>query len=118
MRTLIMLSAQQQMTPLLEVSNCSKVFFIQTLRTMKTMKNMPIQTGTYTYNVAQVSSNYLKPLCKNYSTISDTYSFSRGLSTLPPLEEDEGNVSCDVESLFTNIPVSETAHYIIDQIYI
>lgn len=85
---------------------------------MKTMKNMPIQTGTYTYNVAQVSSNYLKHLCKNYSTISDTHSFSRGLSTLPPLEEDEGNVSCDVESLFTNIPVSETAHYIIDQIYI
>ena len=30
------------------------------------------QTGTYSYNAAQVISQYLKPLCKNEFTINDT----------------------------------------------
>ena len=36
------------------------------------------QTGTYSYNVAQVISQYLKPLYKNKFTINDTQSFSGG----------------------------------------
>ena len=39
------------------------------------------------------------------------------LSNLPPLIEDEEDVSYDVESLFTNIPIKETIDYIIEQIY-
>ena len=39
------------------------------------------------------------------------------LSNLPPLSEDEEDVSYDVESLFTNIPIKETIDYIIEQIY-
>ena len=39
------------------------------------------------------------------------------LSDLPPLQDNEEDVSYDVESLFTNIPIAETIDYIISQIY-
>ena len=74
------------------------------------------QTETYSYNEAQVISQYLKPLCKNEFTINDTQSFSADIKNIPPLQEDE-DVSYDVESLFTNIPINETIDYILDQIY-
>ena len=74
------------------------------------------QTGTYSYNAAQVISQYLKPFCKNEFTINDTQSFSADIKNIPPLQEDE-HVSYDVESLFTNIPINETIDYILDQIY-
>ena len=35
------------------------------------------QTGTYTYNAAQMISNCLKPVCKNENTINNTQSFSQ-----------------------------------------
>ena len=35
-----------------------------------------------------------------------------------PLQEDEEDVSYDVESLFTNIPVRETIDFILDEIYV
>ena len=35
----------------------------------------------------------------------------------PPLQEDEEDVSYDLESLFTNIPINVTIYYILDQIY-
>ena len=40
------------------------------------------------------------------------------LSSIPPLQGDEEDVSYDAESLFTNIPIQETINYIIDQIYV
>ena len=40
------------------------------------------------------------------------------LSSIPPLQDDEEDVSYDVESLFTNIPIQETINYIIEQIYV
>ena len=82
------------------------------------LKFCPIidQTGTYSYNTAQVISQYLKPLCKNKGTINDTQSFSADITNIPPLQEHE-DVSYDVESLFTNIPINETIDYILDQIY-
>ena len=81
------------------------------------LKFRPIidQTGTYSYNAAQVISHYLKPLCKNKFTINDTQSFSADIKNIPPLQEDEEDVSYDVESLFTNIPINETIDYILDQ---
>ena len=75
------------------------------------------QTGTYTYNAAQVISNYLKPLCINEYNIKDTLQFPQLLKDLPPLKDDE-YVFYDAESLFTNIPLKETIHYIVEQIYV
>ena len=40
------------------------------------------------------------------------------LSSIPPLQDDEEDVSYDVESLFTNIPIQETINYITEQIYV
>ena len=35
------------------------------------------------------------------------------LSSIPPLQDDEEDVSYDAESLFTNISIQETTNYII-----
>ena len=40
------------------------------------------------------------------------------LSSIPPLQDDEEDVSYDVESLFINIPIQETINYIIEQLYV
>ena len=75
------------------------------------------QTGTYTYNAAQVISNYLKPLCINEYNIKDTLQFPQLLKDFPPLKDDGEYVSYDVESLFTNTPLKETVD-ILEQIYV
>ena len=76
------------------------------------------QTGTYTYNAAQVIYNYLKPLCINEYNIKDTLQFRQLLKDLTPLKDDEEYISYDVESLFANIPLKETMNYILEQIYV
>ena len=63
----------------------------------------------------QVISQYLKPLCKNEFTINDRQSFSADIKNIPTLQEYE-DVSYDMESLFTNIPINETIDYSLDQI--
>ena len=87
--------------------------------TKEQFKFRPIidQTGTYTYGAAQVISQYLKPLSKNDFAIEDTQSFSKKFTDFPPIENEEEDVSYDVESLFSNIPLKETVNYILDQIY-
>ena len=40
------------------------------------------------------------------------------IKELPPLQEDEEDVSYDIESLFRNIPINNTIDYILDQIYV
>ena len=40
------------------------------------------------------------------------------LSSIPPLQDDEEDVSFDVESLSTNIPIQQTINYITEQIYV
>ena len=84
------------------------------------LKFRPIidQTGTFTYNAAKVIPDYLRPLCKNEYSINDAQKFPSMLSSFPPLQDDEEDVSYDVESLFTNIPIQETINYIIEQIYV
>ena len=84
------------------------------------LKFCPIidRTGTYTYKAAKVISQYLKSLCKSEYTIKDTHSFAKLIKELPPLKEDEEDVSYDIESLFTNIPINDTIDYILDQIYV
>ena len=77
------------------------------------------QTGTCTYNAAQVISNYLKPLytCNEY-IIGNTQDFSKLIQEQSPLQLDEEYVSYDIESLFTNVPITETIEYILDEIYV
>lgn len=86
----------------------------------KDLKFRPIiaQTGTYTYNAAQVIGKYLQPLVKdNRYIIRNTQDFPAILKSQPPLADDEEYVSYDVESLFTNIPVEDTINYIVTKIY-
>ena len=42
--------------------------------------------------------------------------FPSMLSLIPPLQDDEEDVSYDVDSLCTNILIQETINYIIEQI--
>ena len=89
--------------------------------TIDNLKFRPIiaQTGTYTYNAAQVIAKYLKPLCsRNNYIIRNTQEFPMYLKQQDLLLPDEEYVSYDVESLFTNVPVHETTDYILQEIYI
>ena len=45
------------------------------------------------YIAAKVKSDYLKPLCKNEYSISDSQKFSSMLSSILPLQDDEEDVS-------------------------
>ena len=59
--------------------------------------------------------------CRRYLyqvSIYDTPKFPSMLSSIPPLQDDEEDVSYDLESLFTNILLQETINYIIEQIYV
>ena len=80
------------------------------------LKFRPIidQTGTYTHKATKVISQYLKPLCDSEYTIKDTQSFAKFIKELPPLKEDKEDVSYDIESLFTNIPINNAIDYILD----
>ena len=72
------------------------------------------QTGTCTYNAAQVISNYLKPLytCNEY-IIGNTQDFSKLIQEQSPLQLEEENVSYHIELLFTNVPITETIECIL-----
>ena len=64
------------------------------------MKFRPIiaQTGTYTYNAAQVIASYLKPLTEeNPNIIRNTQDFPTLLKEQPPLDIDEEFDSYNVE---------------------
>ena len=49
--------------------------------------------------------------------LCNTQSFAEDIKNIQPLQEDEEDISYDVESSFTNIPINETIDYILDQIY-
>ena len=73
-------------------------------------------TEPYTYNTSKVIANYLRPLSKNQYTISDTLKFPDLLKRADTNDNYE-DVSYDVESLFTSIPVAETIQYILNRVY-
>ena len=76
--------------------------------TVGKLKFRPIigQTGTYTYNAAQVIAKYFKPLCSgNNYIIRNTQEFPMSLKQQDLLSPDEEHVSYDVESLFPNVQV-------------
>ena len=77
------------------------------------------QSGTYTYNAAQVFTNYFKPLYSNNEyIILNTQEFAKMIREQDPLKSNEQYVSEDVESLFANVPVHKTIEYIINEIYV
>ena len=43
--------------------------------------------------------------------IKDTQSFAKLIKELPTLKEDKEDVSYDIESLFTNIPINDAVDY-------
>ena len=63
--------------------------------TAPNLKFRPIidQTGTFTCNAVKGISDYLRPLCKNEYSINDTQKFPSMLSSVPPLQDDEEDVS-------------------------
>ena len=66
----------------------------------------------------KVVSDCLRPLCKNEYSTNDTQKFPSMLSSIPPLQDDEEDVSYDVGSLLTNLPIQETINYIIELMFI
>ena len=74
------------------------------------------QTGTCIYDASKVVAQFLKPLARNEFTISDTLAFPELLKNIENSDDYE-DVSYDVESLFTSIPIKETIDYIIHKIY-
>ena len=76
------------------------------------------QTGTYTYKASKVIAKYFGPQAKKDYTIRDTLSFPDLLKSAPSDDDNDEDVSYDVESLFTSIPVQETIDYILYKIYV
>ena len=89
--------------------------------TLENLKFRPIitQSGTYTYNVAQVIADYLKPLCSDNDCIMrNTQEFLKLLQQQDPLLPNDEYVSYDVKSLFAIVPIQEKIDYILDEIYV
>lgn len=87
--------------------------------TVENLKLRPImdQCGTMVYTAAQIIAEYIRPLNDSKYIIQDTLKFPNILAE-QDLKTDEEDISYDVESLFTNVPVDETIEYILDEIYI
>ena len=87
--------------------------------TLEQLKLRPVidHTGTYIYKASKVVAKYLGPLAKNDYSIRDTLSFP-DLHKSAPYDDNYEDVSSDVESLFTSIPVQETIDYILYKIYV
>ena len=74
------------------------------------------QSGTMIYNTSQVIAEYIRPLNNSKYIIKDPLKFP-GILSENPLKEDEEDLSYDVESLFTNVPINDTVDYILHEIY-
>ena len=87
--------------------------------TVENLKLRPImdQSGTMVYTASQIIAEYISPLNNSKYIIKDTTTFPDILAE-NPIKEDEEDISYDVVSLFTNVPVEETIEYILDEIYV
>lgn len=68
---------------------------------------------TYNYELAKYLDGILKPLVNSKYMLNDTYDFVNKVSLLD-VEKNKYMVSFDVESLFTNVPTTETIEIILD----
>ena len=82
------------------------------------LKLRPIidQAGTCYYKTGNAISKYLKLLTKSELVINNALDFPSMLNNVL-IPEDE-NVSYDVGSLFTNIPIKYTIDFICEEIYV
>ena len=72
--------------------------------------------GTPEYKLAKYLDNLIKPLIPNTSLLKSTDDFIGRLKLFPCFNSYR-EVSFDVVSLFTNVPLSETIKLIIDRLY-
>ena len=72
--------------------------------------------GTYNYALARWIDEKVKPLSLNQYTISDIFSFSEDLRSTS-LNASDILVSCDVSSLFTNVPLDETLRILVEKAF-
>ena len=70
------------------------------------------QTGTFTYNVAKVISEYLRTLCENEYSINDTQKCPNILSSIQH-NKMARKIYHTISS--TNVAIEETINYIIEQ---
>ena len=75
------------------------------------------QNGTHLYNCSKTIAQYLQQLAIKEYTVSDTSSFPDILWE-NSLDSNEEYVSCDMDSLFTSIPLGETTDFFLDEIYV
>ena len=76
------------------------------------MRLISDQTGTCFYNLVKFLAKYSQPIVTNQYTIANTQTFPSKIDKLSLLHPDEKEVSCHIESLFTNVTVKETIKYI------
>ena len=74
-------------------------------------------TQTYNYGLAKWLEKKLQPLANNQYTITDTCEFAYEVRELKINNEDI-LVSCDVTSLFANVPLDETIQILADKAFI
>ena len=72
--------------------------------------------GTSYYEAAKFLSSYLMPLTENDYNMKETTGFTERLSNRS-LDDREIEVSFDVSSLFTEVPLDETINHIVEEIY-
>ena len=72
------------------------------------------QIGSSTYKLAKFLLPFITPVVSNKYTLSDSFKF---ISMLDNQNHRYYMASLDIDSLFTNIPLSETIEIIIKQIY-
>ena len=65
------------------------------------------ETGTYIDNTSKAAAKYLRPLSKNKYSMDDILTFPDLLRNSDK-KDDYKDVSWEVESLFTSIPVKQT----------
>ena len=75
-----------------------------------------LQNTSVLYNASKVVAKYVSPLSKNKFSITDTFSFPELLKNSSNDESFE-DVSHDVKSFFTSVPVQETIVCILHRIY-
>ena len=74
-------------------------------------------TQTYNYGLAKWLEKKLQPLANNQYTITDTCEFAYEVRELK-INNGDILVSCDVTSLFANVPVDETIQILADKAFI
>ena len=66
----------------------------------------------------KVISHYLRLLCTNQYAIDDTQKSPNMPSPIPPSQHDKEDVSFEVDSMLTNVPIEKRVNHIIEKIYL